>query len=242
MEVNRHLTYHHLKSLIRDMKAGRWVFNGDPLRFNGKNLIDGQHRLNALILSNQTLDFVVIRDLPKGAFDTIDIGKKRTTADYLGMQGLHYPQKLSSAARWYLAYKRYQNFNTHEPITNNEKLEIVKEIPQLATYVHGYSVGGRAPINMSPAMLAACHQLFWEKAKGPADEFMDGITAGLELTSGDPRYTARQWIIRRPKVLRFTTTRFTVEAGNLLIRAWNAWRAGEQLVKINPMKEPPIIK
>jgi hypothetical protein len=30
--------------------------------------------------------------------------------------------------------------------------------------------------------------------------------------------------------------------GNLLIRAWNAWRAGEQLVKIQPAKEPPIIK
>jgi hypothetical protein len=242
MGKNRHLTQFHLGGMIRDMKAGRWIFNGDPIRFNGDKLIDGQHRLTALIASGKTFDFVVIRQLPKEAFETIDIGRKRTTADYLSMEGHHYAQKLSSAARWYLAYKRYQNFGTHEPITNNEKLAIVAEVPQLASYVNSYNLGGRAPVQMSPAMLATCHLLFWERAKGPADEFMDGITSGLELKAGDPRYTARQWIIRRPRAERHTTSRFTVAAGNLLIRAWNAWRAGEQLVKINPMKEPPIIK
>jgi hypothetical protein len=242
MGKNRHVTQHHLMSLVRDMKAGRWVFNGDPIRFNGEKLIDGQHRLNALIQSGKTLEFVVIRQLPKDAFDTIDIGRRRSTADYLGMAGHHYPQRLSSAARWYLAYKRYQNFGSHEPITNNEKLEIVKEVPQLATYVQGYTAGGRPPLPMSAAMLATCHLLFWERAKAPADEFMDGVVTGLELKSGDPRATARNWVIRRPRVRHGSYNPFTVEAGNLLIRAWNAWRGGEQLVKINPMKEPPIIK
>ncbi len=71
MGKNRHVTQHHLKTLVRDMKAGRWVFNGDPIRFNGEKLIDGQHRLNALIESGKTLDFVVIRQLPKEAFDTM---------------------------------------------------------------------------------------------------------------------------------------------------------------------------
>jgi hypothetical protein len=242
MGKNRHVTQHHLMGLVRDMKGGRWIFNGDPIRFNGEKLIDGQHRLAALIQSGKTLDFVVIRQLPKEAFDTIDIGRKRTTADYLGMEGHHYPQKLSSAARWYLAYKRYQNFNTHEPITNNEKLAIIREVPQLSSYVQAYSTSGRPPIPLSSAMLATCHLLFWERVKGPADEFMDGIVTGLELKIGDPRHTARNWIIRRPKIRHGRYNPFTVEGGNLLIRAWNAWRGGEQLVKIQPMKEPPIIK
>jgi hypothetical protein len=63
-----------------------------------------------------------------------------------------------------------------------------------------------------------------------------------DMKGGDPRHTARNWIIRRPKIRHGRYNPFTVEGGNLLIRAWNAWRGGEQLVKIQPMKEPPIIK
>lgn len=242
MGKNRHVTNHHLMTLVRDMKAGRWIFNGDPIRFNGDKLIDGQHRLNALIASGKTFDFVVIRQLPKEAFDTIDIGRKRSTADYLSISGHHYPQKLASAARWYLTYKRYQNFGSHEPLSNTERLAVVAETPQLDSYVQAYSIGGRPPIPISPSMLAVCHLLFWEKNRAAADEFMDGIITGVDLKAGDPRNTIRNWLIRRPKAARSGTNRTTVEAGSLLIHAWNLWRAGETLVKVNPLREPPIIK
>jgi hypothetical protein len=238
---NRHVTDFHLMSLVRDMKNGRWHFNGDPIRFDkaGK-LIDGQHRLNAVILSGKAQKFVVMRDLPNEAFDTIDTGRKRITADYLSMAGHHYPQVVSSAARWYLAFKRFGNFASKEPITNQDKLAAIAELPDIVSYAHGYAT--QRTLKMSPAMLASVHILLREKVKGPADEYMDGVITGLELKSLDPRYTVRQWIIRRPVSITGKVNRFTVAAGNLLIRGWNAWRSDERLLKVQPMRDLPVIK
>lgn len=79
---NRHITKHHAALLTSEMLDDRWVFNGDPIRFDEDgNLIDSQHRLQALIDSGKTYKFVVIRGLPREAFDTIDIGRRRATAD-----------------------------------------------------------------------------------------------------------------------------------------------------------------
>jgi hypothetical protein len=239
---NRHVTRFHVMGLARDMKNKRWVFNADPIRFNGEKLIDGQHRLNGVIDSGTTQEFLMVRGLPKGAFDTIDTGRRRSTSDYVSIEGHQYPLSISSAARWYLAYKRYQNFSTKEPITNLEKLEVIRQTPQLVQYVQGYAHGGRPPLKVSVAMLATLHLLFWERAKGPADEFMDALVTGAELKSGDPRITVRNWIIRRPLVRHGRYNPFTVAAGNLIIHAWNLWRSGEKLVKINPLREPQVIK
>ena len=81
-----------------------------------------------------------------------------------------------------------------------------------------------------------------ERAKSAANEFMDGIVTGLELKTSDLRYTAQQWIIRRPKVTHGRINAFAVQADNPLIREWNARRAGEKLVKVRPVKEPPVIR
>jgi hypothetical protein len=239
---NRHITKDHLDGLVRDMKNDQWVFNGDPIRFNGDKLIDGQHRLTALIQSGKTFDFVVVRELPREAFDTIDIGKKRTTADYLSIAGESYSHLLAPAARYYLAYKRYQNLNTKEPITNADKLNIIRATPQLASYVHGYASSGRLPIKVSVSLLAALHLLFWEKNRAAADEFMEGFIRGSDLANRDPRLPARNWIIRKPPLRGGPYIPWRIAIGNLIIRAWNAWRSGETLVKVQPMKEPPIIK
>jgi hypothetical protein len=91
-------------------------------------------------------------------------------------------------------------------------------------------------------MFAALHVLFREKSKAAADEFMETIMTGLDVKSGDPRYTARQWIIRRPRTTKGVYNSFTVQAGYILIRAWNAWRAGEIRKEFEPVKEIPTIK
>lgn len=222
---NRHITAHHLAGLVNDMKNNRWVFNGDPVRFNGNTLIDGQHRLTAIVKSGRTQEFVVIRQLTKEAFDTIDIGRRRKTSDYLSMDGKHYPQTLSSASRWIIAYRKYKNFGTHEPITHKEKMEVIAATPLLENYVNAYA-GGRLEIRMSVAMVCALHILFHDKHSKQADEFMDGLTSGLELTSIDPRYIARQWIVRNRER---TTNVFTREAGNMIVNAWNHFRGGEPM-------------
>lgn len=78
---NRNLRKNHVKSLANDMKNGNFEITGQTICFDedGK-LIDGQHRLNAVIESNCTVNMLVVRGLKRGTHN-IDVGLKRTTRD-----------------------------------------------------------------------------------------------------------------------------------------------------------------
>jgi hypothetical protein len=63
-------------------------------------------------------------------------------------------------------------------------------------------------------------------------------TSAVELIS-----RAADHLLRSP--CRFVERRTLCVPSHLIgtkYAVWNAWRAGEKLVKIQPMKEPPVIK
>lgn len=72
----------HIESLAGDMTRGEWDFTGEPIIFddNGQ-LIDGQHRLEAVLLSGVSLDFVVTRGVAAKSYRNIDRGVTRSVAD-----------------------------------------------------------------------------------------------------------------------------------------------------------------
>jgi len=232
---NRHITRYHLLGLVHEMKERRWIFNGDPIRFNGNTLIDGQHRLMAVIESDTAQEFVVIRQLSNAAFETIDTGRRRSTSDFLSIGGEHYPIAISSGLRWLTAWKRFKNFNSKEPIPNTEKLSFLQEYTEVRQLIIGYA-GGKSPLRMSPGMLGTCHLLLREKNKKSADQYMDQLTTGIELKIGDPAYTVRQWIIKRPAGSNY---KFTTQAGHLIIRGWNSWRQDERLTMLKNVDMVP---
>lgn len=65
-----------------DMRNGRWGLNGATIVIDEHgNLIDGQHRLSAVVESGTTQRFVVVRNVSEDSYETIDQGMKRTLAD-----------------------------------------------------------------------------------------------------------------------------------------------------------------
>lgn len=72
-----------------DMKAGRWCYNGAPVKFSKEGfLIDGQHRLTAIRLSGASAPMLVVRHHVAVEMNTIDAGRSRTAGDSLVMAGL----------------------------------------------------------------------------------------------------------------------------------------------------------
>jgi hypothetical protein len=55
---NRKLNETHIRNLSNQMKLNNWLFDGTPLKFDKYGrLLDGQHRLNAVIESNKQIKF-----------------------------------------------------------------------------------------------------------------------------------------------------------------------------------------
>ena len=73
-----------------EMINGEWIFNGEAIKFNksGK-LVDGQHRLSAIVKSGCSVPMVVITDVNDDV-NTFDIGKTRSVSDIASANGLDY--------------------------------------------------------------------------------------------------------------------------------------------------------
>jgi hypothetical protein len=94
--VNRHL----VRRLARDMASGQWQLTGDAIRFDtDAHLIDGQHRLQACILSDTPFETTVMYNLPTDAMRVIDTGKSRNAADILSLQGFKNTALLAKIVR-----------------------------------------------------------------------------------------------------------------------------------------------
>lgn len=67
-----------------DMTTQEWLINGETIKFSDKNeLIDGQHRLEAIKASGESQVLIIVWGLDAEAMATIDTGRKRSYADQL---------------------------------------------------------------------------------------------------------------------------------------------------------------
>jgi hypothetical protein len=133
---NRPVDKSVLDRYTMEMKCGRWLNDGAPIRFSKSGrLLDGQHRLSAVCQSGIPIDAVVVCGLDDDAFKTMDTGKARIAADVLGAKG--YPHRIAAAAiaaAWF-----YYTKNGHpgarggaDKITNAIALDIYESNPEIA--------------------------------------------------------------------------------------------------------------
>jgi hypothetical protein len=79
--VNRRFKEAHIERLCQDMKNGHWMI-GDPIKIdNTGQLIDGQHRLAAVIRSKRPQAFLVLRGYLPESKQVLDTGVSRTAAN-----------------------------------------------------------------------------------------------------------------------------------------------------------------
>lgn len=87
-----------------EMSDGKWLFNGETIKLNGTCVIDGQHRLAAIVKSGVTVECLVIRNLDKMTGVTIDCGKGRTLSDWVKYRGIKNAVSVTSMARNVVLY------------------------------------------------------------------------------------------------------------------------------------------
>ncbi|MBI1338293.1 MAG: hypothetical protein GC164_15225 [Phycisphaera sp.] len=85
---NRKVSQKYVERLARDMTEGRWVLTNNGISFGPDGtLLDGQHRLWAIIESGCTIEMFVYQDMDPKSMMAIDCGKTRSMADILNIAG-----------------------------------------------------------------------------------------------------------------------------------------------------------
>jgi hypothetical protein len=238
---NRKVTEGHVKALADQMRQGAWL-PGTSIMFGAKNiLLDGQHRLRAVVASNTSQFFVVVRGASLATQLVIDTGKKRSLAEQLSLGGVANPTTTAGALRPYYKYK--SGHDAANIFAGSYKKDVIaptypmlidlyetnKEEVTEAVEV-GIKLARKIPVG---AVLGAF--MFWalsEIDKDDAVDFFQKLQDGTNLASNDPIYVLRERI-RKDKehstginVSQYVTFAYT-------IKAWNAYREGRSITRIH---------
>jgi hydrogenase maturation factor len=124
--VNRVLRQWKIDQYARDMKAGKWklTHQGMALSTEG-NILDGQHRLWAVVESGVTIECMVTTGFEREIAAYIDSGLGRTMADHLRIGfGVHAGNMAIAVARRIVRGRgqtRPTTHEVHEAYTQHEK-------------------------------------------------------------------------------------------------------------------------
>jgi hypothetical protein len=103
---NRPLRDRLIKRYAKVMQADNWMLSPDCIAFaEDGRLLNGQHRLNALIRSETTQKFAVMRGLKAEVFKVMDAGQMRTVSDTLAVEGYKYHSRMAALVRLCLSHE-----------------------------------------------------------------------------------------------------------------------------------------
>ena len=93
---NRSIRTKVVESYARDMQNGAWEETAQAITFDvDGNLLDGQHRLNAIIKAGVPQNMLVVTDAPRSSM--YDAGLSRSMVDRLTMGNYDFPSSITTS-------------------------------------------------------------------------------------------------------------------------------------------------
>lgn len=214
------------------MRRGEWVFAGDPIRFDQDgNLIDGQHRLAAVVLSGVTVEAVVITGLARNeVMPALDQGSVRTRGHILAIAGHANYRSLAGALAWLYRYETGNLLKTRSGARDSryQMLELLAKNPKLPESVSLITALKKARKLVPEGAAAFLHYVFSKHDAKAATGFFRALDSGADLEQGDPIYVLRETLLedRSPKTYRKLSP---LHRAAITVKAWNAFRAEEKV-------------
>lgn len=223
---NRPLSGATVERYARDMAQGRWQLTPQPVAFDWEgNLLDGQHRLYAVIESNTAIESSVGCDFDPDAFKAIDRGKKRSIADNFALIGEKQAVALAAAVTKFNQYSRGVLWH-RDTVNVDEALETLDEHPGLrdsARKAIDWKIKG-VGFPAAPSLMAVLHYLFVDNDLALADWFFESLASGVGLLETDAVFHLRNRLIgNKTNAAKLSDKVVTA----LIIKAWNAHRQGK---------------
>jgi hypothetical protein len=225
---------------IDAMKAGQWKLTGEAIQFNTKGeLINGQHRLEAVIESGKSIEILVCRGVPDEAFMELDTGGTRTPGDLLTVAGYDYTNGVASCIRHVTSLYEIEGEQLRPSSFARKRVDP----STLLEYAEDHSVALVDAVKKTmskhartvcgpPAMFAALYFVFAEHNKKAADEFFDALIDGIGFEHGkaDPVYQLHRLLLQFKQEKHRRRPNFYKAA--ITIKAWNAFQNRDTIASL----------
>lgn len=222
--MNRPVRRNHVKYLADEITKGNWELNGEAIIIaENEAIMNGQHRLMAVIDSGKSIRSLVVYGVDPEAFSTIDTGVVRSSGDaiYLNFNDmpLKIVQAVASGAQWCM---RLENGNTYrkDRISNTSTLEYVRKHHSLFTHAETLSSYPKDARPIPLGMGTGLYEMFTRKKELLADDFMRKLFTGENITRGDVEWLLRNTFQRDSTKNSKYPSQIKVR---MVIKGWN-WR------------------
>lgn len=240
---NRKLTPSWVEYYCNQMKSNQWQPTGDTIKLStNKDLLDGQHRLKAIIMYGKPVDMFVAEGLEPESFDVLDTGKSRTAGDVLSVFGVEKANNIASIVRFIIHFKKgmfSEGYHKIDAATHHDIAQFVKVHPNLNEVLDFCHNIYRDFRYIPTSVLGGLYFLFAEKNQEKVDLFFQQYRTGIDLKKNDPAYVLRDRLIRD----QVNKTKFSRrQKVALFIMCWNAFIQGKEMHFVKfPEKFPEII-
>lgn len=229
---NRRLNSTNLRKLIRVINGGQWLNDGNPIRFSiDGTILDGQHRLQAIVSTGVACESDVREGLPKKAQESIDTGKPRSPGDHLHIHGVKNANRVAAFVRQCLMWEG-PGIASNASFANQEVYEWLDANLDEVEFMFSLDRPGHKTTGLPQA--SVYDLLFWITSRIDADaavEFFTSLAKGANLDELSPILALKKCLQRHEIAANGAGRGVAV---SLTLQAWNFWRQGKPRKVLNP--------
>ena len=232
--MNRPVSDAHVHRIARQITEGKWKFNGDTIKIaDTKDVVDGQHRLWAIIEANRAVETIIVYGVHKDAFSTLDtIRKSRSAADILSLAGMDARGRNSTAGalRWLCSYQKTKGDlkllrKPQFKIENSDVETAYAAHPEMPAAVERVKkLHDLAAISG----LAFVYYVAVSKNEELANQMIDVLDAPAGIAQSHPFFKLRQALISSRRLKHSNT----LEQIALLFKGLNAAKEGKRIDRL----------
>jgi hypothetical protein len=243
---NRPLSKAVVRSFTDAIRRGEWMVTHQGIALDTDGvLIDGQHRLAAVVEADQPVDMLVMTGVDAGTFDVLDIGKRRNAADVLAIEGEKSTSMLAAMVRtvWLYENRPEANWSSGSAgVSNHQIVTTLEQHPRLREFVKVGERVATATGMIKSAAGAASYLVEQANKRADLGGWYDGVIDGTGLPKQDPRLVFRRVMFNmaRRQAGQVMRRRYTREHVALYLRAFNAWATGETLTHLRYTPREPL--
>lgn len=242
---NRPISQFNVRKYARRMTAGKWKLTHQAVGITDDGrILDGQHRLLAIILSDTPVWLYITRGCDADTFAEIDGQKVRSGSDALAIAGFDEHQNLPGMLKLVRLYDEFRNdgWNSQRARLDNDqviKAAVKAGQPAVDAVDLAWKVRRLARSGPLPAYATAIYLIQRESGIPAADQFKlfwEPYGSGVGLGKGDPRLALKRTVDRNYISVKGAAPEVTRPMLGLMLKAWNAFVAGRE-VQVLSFKE-----
>jgi hypothetical protein len=235
-----------VKRLEREIRSGRWRANGATITFavNGW-LIDGHHRLQAIVNTGITVRALVVRDLQPEVVTTVDTNTVRNPNDHFKVSGQPHHETAPQICRII-----HQAESGPQSLIHNRSVDHVKLLEIMADKVWRPTVMRMSSLYKQKDTEHFNRQALWTTRifgifawisgyveDVYVDDFLEDLIKGTNLSSIDARLLLRERLFDLKHARKTNNRRLLLQRNSrhfytFIILTWNRWLSGQKTTRL----------